>query len=96
MSDKLKRLWPRSISVVPNGAVSAAAGFTARLLKGFIVIKLAFIAAVISMLAACSSTSGSQSTSSRDGRANTSTMGAPDNMQNGGPGGGGGGGGGGY
>jgi len=54
-------------------------------LKGFIVIKLAFIAAIISILATCYSMSGNQSTSSRDGKNDTSTMGAPQTMQPGGP-----------
>ncbi|HXD40389.1 MAG TPA: hypothetical protein VN649_07485 [Ramlibacter sp.] len=48
--------------------------------------KLAFIAAIIAILAACSSMSGNQTTSSRDGRNNTSTMGAPETMQRADPG----------
>jgi hypothetical protein len=54
-------------------------------LKGIIVIKLAFIAAIITALTACSSMSGNQSTSSRDGKTNASTMGAPKTMEPGGP-----------
>ena len=64
----------------------AATGLNGAAIERLLMIKLAFVAAIVSILAACSSTSGSQSMSSRNGRANTSTMGAPDNMQNGGPG----------
>ena len=70
----------------------AVTGLNGAATERLLMIKLAFVAAIVSILAACSSTSGSGPMSRRDGRANTSTMGAPDNMQNGGGGGGGGGG----
>ncbi len=44
-------------------------------------IKLIFIAAVVSMLAACSGMYGGRSTSSSTGMNNTATMGGPESMQ---------------
>ena len=52
-------------------------------MKGFTMIKLTFIAAVVSMLAACSSMSGGGSVSRSDGMNITATMGGPGAMQNG-------------